>query len=492
MRSLIATREEHKDSQCWRFWGKLFLSLLGIILLFTGIIMTGLWPQIFDNIMKDRLELKNNTQTYKFWEKIPVPLEMEVYLFNWTNPEDTLQNKSKPILQQLGPYVFIENRVKVNQTFNDNSTITYMQMKSWHFQPSLSNGSLSDKVITINIVLSVLGEKLKQINKHWVYVLTNYYLKFMKINQPYVIKNVNELLFDGYDDPILDLITKLKHFIPINLPVKKAGWLYGMNMSTTADGLVNMYTGQNDIEKVGIIHSVNYESKLNIFNKDCSYGYGSAGDLWPEHMAAQPNISLYIPNMCSAITLTNTDYILVNDIKGVIFAGGQDVFNNSCYCTTPKCQPPGVRSLNLCDGNSLPLFVSYPHFYLADNFYGEKVIGMQPNKSSHEFKIILQKDYSIPLHVDARLQFNVHTQPIKDLHIMKNLTDLFLPVFWFTESFHMSKNISDELIIVTNTIPNVIPYVWLIMSLIGSTMLIFSAYLCIIKKNNSFGVLDPI
>lgn len=71
-----------------------------------------------------------------------------------------------------------------------------------------------------------------------------------------------------------------------------------MNMSTTADGLVNMYTGKDDIEKVGLLHSVNYKTKLNIFNKDCSYGYGSAGDLWPEHMAVQPNISLYIPNMC--------------------------------------------------------------------------------------------------------------------------------------------------------------------------------------------------
>lgn len=50
---------------------------------------------------------------------------------------------------------FRENRSKVNVTFNSNNTVTYMQLKSWKFDPSLSNGSLSDQVTTINIILTV-------------------------------------------------------------------------------------------------------------------------------------------------------------------------------------------------------------------------------------------------------------------------------------------------------------------------------------------------
>lgn len=50
---------------------------------------------------------------------------------------------------------FRENRTKVNITFNNNETITYMQLKSWEFEQSLSNGSLSDNVTTINIVINV-------------------------------------------------------------------------------------------------------------------------------------------------------------------------------------------------------------------------------------------------------------------------------------------------------------------------------------------------
>lgn len=53
-----------------------------------------------------KLELENNTLTYEYWKQIPAPLYMSVYLFNWTNPEATLQTGDLPILQQLGPYVF--------------------------------------------------------------------------------------------------------------------------------------------------------------------------------------------------------------------------------------------------------------------------------------------------------------------------------------------------------------------------------------------------
>jgi len=52
-------------------------------------------------------------------------------------------------------YNFRENRTKVNVTFNSNETVTYMQLKSWKFDQSLSNGSLSDHVTTINIVVNV-------------------------------------------------------------------------------------------------------------------------------------------------------------------------------------------------------------------------------------------------------------------------------------------------------------------------------------------------
>lgn len=123
-----------------------------------------------------------------------------------------------------------------------------MQLKSWQFEPSLSNGSLSDQVTTINIILNVnliiniyfilfyfntiffqiLGEKLQAINKGWIFALTNYFLKISNIKNPYVTKSAGEFIFDGYDDPLLDVVLQLQDYFPIDIPFKRVGWFYGV------------------------------------------------------------------------------------------------------------------------------------------------------------------------------------------------------------------------------------------------------------------------
>lgn len=63
---------------------------------------------------------------------------------------------------------------------------------------------------------------------HWIFVLANFFLKTSHVYNPYVTKTVGEFIFDGYDDPLLDVVAKLKKFFPIDLPFKKVGWFYGV------------------------------------------------------------------------------------------------------------------------------------------------------------------------------------------------------------------------------------------------------------------------
>lgn len=91
----------------------------------------------------------------------------------------------------------------------------------------------------------------------------------------------------------------------------------------------------------------------------------------------------------SAITMINYNKTYINGIKGIEFVGKSDVFNNTCYCPSSGCLLPGVRSLSLCGNNALPIYISFPHFYLADETYRQSILGMKPNKTLHEFKMIL-------------------------------------------------------------------------------------------------------
>lgn len=90
------------------------------------------------------------------WKETPIPMFMDVYLFNWTNAEEVEKDwRIKPIVQELGPYVFSEHHLRVDVKWNDNNTIRFQQIRTWHFQPNMSKGTLDDKITNFNVIAAV-------------------------------------------------------------------------------------------------------------------------------------------------------------------------------------------------------------------------------------------------------------------------------------------------------------------------------------------------
>jgi scavenger receptor class B, member 1 len=52
---------------------------------------------------------------------------------------------AKPVLQQVGPYVFTEKHHKSDLQWNKNGTVTYKQIRTWNFLPEETVGSLDDE-----------------------------------------------------------------------------------------------------------------------------------------------------------------------------------------------------------------------------------------------------------------------------------------------------------------------------------------------------------
>lgn len=71
--------------------------------------------------------------------------------------DEILENGSRPQLQEVGPYVFREEREKVNVTFSDDGNkVAYNQVRRWFFDPEMSgNCSLDDEVYHLNVPLIV-------------------------------------------------------------------------------------------------------------------------------------------------------------------------------------------------------------------------------------------------------------------------------------------------------------------------------------------------
>lgn len=131
-------------------WSLAIASLLAA----TGALLMILAPWFYDITSNLVLSLKTK-HTFDLWKKNPLPLYLEFYIFNWTNPEEVGQPNSKPHFEEIGPFVFKETKEKVNITWNDNNTITFNQLRYWYFDEEKSISNLSTKVTTINSIAVV-------------------------------------------------------------------------------------------------------------------------------------------------------------------------------------------------------------------------------------------------------------------------------------------------------------------------------------------------
>lgn len=93
------------------------------------------------------------------WVETPIPMYLEVFMFNWTNTEELDNQMVKPKFDQLGPYVFSEKHKRVNIEWHDNDTVSFNTIRTWHYQPDRSNGSLTDLITNLNVIsmVGILG-----------------------------------------------------------------------------------------------------------------------------------------------------------------------------------------------------------------------------------------------------------------------------------------------------------------------------------------------
>lgn len=99
--------------------------------------------------------------SYKNWIETPIPMYIKITMFNWTNADDIHKPNYKPNLVEMGPYVFTEKHKRVNVSFHpENDTVSFDQIRTWHFIPEMSNGSLDDEVTNVNVIAAVRQNQL--------------------------------------------------------------------------------------------------------------------------------------------------------------------------------------------------------------------------------------------------------------------------------------------------------------------------------------------
>ncbi|TRY75716.1 hypothetical protein TCAL_08673 [Tigriopus californicus] len=424
-----------------------FLALItALLLLLGGVLVLVFDHQLFTSILEKNFPIVPGSPVYPHWLKLPVPMYTSIYLFNITNLA-AVQEGHKPILQEVGPFVYEEVHEKVKVVPNPlNHTVTYEQRRTYRFVPELSRGALSDRVTILNppgATVNFLAAKASA----FVRLTIDVGLKMIK--EPlFVTKTVGEILFEGYSDPLLTATAILPDII---MPTKmdKFGFFYGRNGSDWFDGVFNMYTGEQNLSRLGQIASWNYTQQLQYYPAHCGR-VGGAGDFFPP-ARQRTSVSLFSNDLCRPIELSYQRDTAIDGIQTYRYVVQPDYLANrtvraSNWCFNPENEvPSGVYNATACRQGA-PVFMSQPHFYQADPYYAAQVDGLRPQADRHETAFELEPQTGVPLTVKARFQVNFHLQPVPQVALFKSIkTDLFFPVMWTETHVGFQESLATEM-----------------------------------------------
>lgn len=215
-----------------------------------------------------------------------------------------------------------------------------------------------------------------------------------------------------------------------------------------------MFTGENDINQLGVLQLWNNQSHTDLYREPCNKVKGTTGELWPPiREGEKPDVSVFATDVCRPVTIKYDSDYEVYGIKGYKWVADDSVFDNgkkypemSCFCSADEesCPDllPGVFNASSCKFGA-PAFVSFPHFYIADEVYQNAVEGMHPTKEDHEFSIAMEPRTGIPLKIRAQLQINLLMKSYPWTTI-NNVPEVMMPMFWFRQVAELTPELADQ------------------------------------------------
>lgn len=413
--------------------GRLAVIVLGFATLVLGIVLSCVpW---LDYIILKQLRLWNNTLSYHYWQKPGITRLTKVYVFNVTNPDAFLNHGEKPILEEVGPFVYREDMEKVNIAFHDNGTVSFQHHKILRFVPELSlDKNLMVTVPNIPLLtLSTMSNSLLRV----LQTMLSMFLRTMKNMTPFVHVSVEELLF-GYDDT---LVTLANRFFPQHKrPANRMGLLLSRN--GTLKDVQTIYTGHTSLDEFGYMTRLNGMDHIPYWSPPCNSIRASEGSFFPPRRFTNNEV-LYVwdKDLCRIWPLHLQHSSYKDGVAYDYFTPPKNAFStpdinpdNKCFCPNDdeECGPEGLQNISPCQFDA-PVYISNPHFLDSDPKLLDAVVGLKPDKEKHKSYFKIQPKLGVPLEGQVRIQLNIKVDHAPNIHVVKKFPSITLPIVWVQE-----------------------------------------------------------
>ncbi|KAL4234338.1 Scavenger receptor class B [Mactra antiquata] len=424
---------------------------VGWILAFIGIIMIPVMPVIIKKIVQNTVVIHEGGKVYDYWKDPPVPIYLQIYMFNLTNQKEFLSG-DKPTVEQIGPYTYSEKRVKFDIVWHDNGTVSYRQKRIFQFVPEMSKGNKeTDQFLVPNPVYWALFSALRYEYSSVQTIIS--YLAALFDEHPFMYRPFKEVIW-GYRDPMLNVTKAID-----------PEWFYTdiigffMNKNDTDDGVYNVFTGEKDIDQLGVIDRYNGTKYLKFWSTQwANMINGSDGTLGPPYLDKSRLMPTFSSDICrSVFGIFKSDVQTKQGINLWRFEAPKNYLANASvnpdnvgFCTpdAEHCLGAGLFNGTNCqsvDFFNLPIAFSMPHFLYGDPKYINAVNGIHPIEDQHKTTIDLEPYTGLVLQAAKRLQVNMYLQPIHDVEETAGITPVFYPVFWLNESASIDDKNADKL-----------------------------------------------
>ncbi|XP_069921781.1 scavenger receptor class B member 1 isoform X2 [Oryctolagus cuniculus] len=444
------------------------LGVVGLLCAVVGAVLIAAVPPLIRQMVLKNVRIDPNSLSFNMWKEIPVPFYLSVYFFDVVNPNEILKGE-KPQVRERGPYVYREFRHKKNITFNDNDTVSFLEHRSFQFQPDKSRGSESDYIVIPNILVLAASFMMEHRPMSLKLIMT---LAFSALGQrAFMNRTVGEIMW-GYEDPLMNLINK---YLPGVFPFKDKFGLFA-EMNDSDSGVFTVFTGVKDFSRIHLVDKWNGLSKVNFWHSDqCNMINGTSGQMWAPFMTPESSLEFYSPEACRSMKLIYQKPGVFGGIPTYRFVAPKTLFaNGSMYPPNEgfcPCLDSGIQNVSTCRFGA-PLFLSHPHFYNADPVLAEAVLGLHPNEEEHALFLDIHPVTGIPMNCSVKLQLSLYMKAIRGIGQTGKIEPVVLPLMWFGESGAMEGETLSTFYTQLVLLPNVLQYAQYVLLALGCVLLL--------------------
>ncbi|XP_063920223.1 sensory neuron membrane protein 2-like [Zophobas morio] len=440
----------------------IYCALFGVALVVAGVILGyRIFPMIVSKKVWENAVLKEDTQQWKLFTKIPFPFQVKIHFFDVQNSNEILQG-AKPIVKEVGPYVYKLNRWKDDIEWNADE-ISYYDCMKFEFDKEAS-GRLSDEdyVTILNSPFNALILAVEELSASALETVNDALPDvFNKYNSLFVKATVKELLFEGSifcenggeDDFATKMICqqfKAKAKVAKGMTVigKAINYSYLNFKNNSHLGRLTIKSGLKNQEETSNLVRFDNRTRVSVWvNESSACNEIKSTTTFRPYLTPEMTFDVFSEDICRRLKMAYQKIETVKEIQGYKYVVTNDSFNapqenqeNYCFCVNRSrtlhgdfgCLKDGLLDLTTCVG--APVLLSFPHLLYGAKEYMDTVEGLDPNPELHETFVILEPISGAPLKLAKRVQFNMFIRAVPDIISIENVTNSVVPIFWIEES----------------------------------------------------------